>query len=107
MNNIRNDLLQVLYLKIWMFTLMQVESNNQGAYIWLVNTKDKASMLHCHIDEELIKEEINHINEEELQEIKTVLEDDGFEITKTENNNILITITRENLYKPAKKSTRK
>ena len=85
--------------------MMQVESNKQGAYIWLLGKSKNNNLLYCHLDENLIKEEIEAINDDEMQEIIDLLKYDGFKIIKTKNNNLLITITRENIYKPVEKVT--
>lgn len=96
-------LLQITYLKIWRHSLAQIENNNQGAYIWYIKSKDNNSLLYCHIGEELIKEEVEPLTDEELQEIETALNYDGFETSRSKNDNILITATKENIYKPVQK----
>lgn len=106
-NNVRKELLQLIYLKIWNLSLAQIENNNQGGYVWYIKSKDNNGMLYCHVAEELIKEEIALLTEEEEKEIIGALNDDGFETAKTKNGNILITITKDMAYKSTKESTNK
>ena len=99
----RRDLLQKIYFKIWDFVVMQAENNCEEAYVWLEKDDNNSLMLYCHVGEEVFEEAIEALDETEIKEIEETLKNDGFEINRAPNGNLLMTIASKEVHKPIQK----
>ena len=87
------------YRNLWIFTITEfIESDyTQGAYFWLRKNNNNYQ-IYWHKDGKLINNELN-VNDEEIDKVKNLLINNGFEIRTTENNNTFISITKKEIIK--------
>lgn len=113
-NNINNDFeslskknyisiyCDIYALAITQAAINQYNKNNTGAYFWLIKNKDNKNIFYYHNDEKMMKMEISG-TDKEINILKEILRKSGYEITKTMNDNTLITITKEKIIKLVEK----
>ena len=88
------------YLTILAYTALQHYNSDRknGAYFWLKKISDDKYLLYYHNGQETQKETLE-ATEEDMEIVLNQLKNDGFEVNVTERNNILLTITGENIRK--------
>lgn len=93
-----------LYRTIWINALMQFkESNNElGVHFWLQRKNDENYVMFYFGNNGLTENELK-MNDQVLSIIETMLQKDGFESIKTENNRTLLMIWKEKIISYIKK----
>ena len=91
----QNNNINELYRIFWINTLKQFKENNEetGLYFWLQKDNENYVIFH-HGIHGLIEKTIK-MTEEEKEAVMNRLTNDGFNISKTKNNSILLTINKK------------
>ena len=95
--NIEYNYFYLLALTIKQFNDSQKE---KGAYFWVKKDANNENqyMIYYHDGKET-KTDIRTIDDASMRVLIDILKNTGFEISTTENNSMLITITKENILK--------
>ena len=97
MNMNKNNGINELYRTFWINTLNQFKESNEenGQYFWLQKVNDNYVIFHHGVNG-LVKQYIK-MSDEEKDIVINKLTNDGFTVTTTENNSILLTISKKDI----------
>lgn len=95
------DKINSLYRNIWINTLKEFEEKQMGVHFWLQKADENYVMFYFG-NNGLTENELK-MNDQELSIIETMLQKDGFESIKTENNRTLLMIRKEKIISYIKK----
>lgn len=97
MNMNKNNRINELYLTFWINTLNQFKESNEekGLYFWLQNVNDNYVIFHHGVNG--LVEQYIKMSDEEKDIVINKLTNDGFTVTTTENNSILLTISKKDI----------
>ena len=95
------DKINSLYRNIWINTLKEFEEKQMGVHFWLQKADENYVMFYFG-NNGLTENELK-MNDQELSIIETMLQKDGFESIKTENNRTLLMIRKEKIINYIKK----
>ena len=97
MNMNKNNRINELYLTFWINTLNQFKESNEekGLYFWLQNVNDNYVIFHHGVNG--LVEQYTKMSDEEKDIVINKLTNDGFTVTTTENNSILLTISKKDI----------
>ena len=97
-NDTLNAYSEICALAITQLAIDQHRENNYGAYFWITKNSDNGYKIFCHLNDTIKNTTISH-NEKEIITLEEILKKMGYEVSKTKNGNILLTITKENIIK--------